>query len=272
MLSKEIIADFTGNGESFHHWVTQFYSVANTYNLNENLMKALISTKLKGRSLRWFYSRSDAMSLSVENLLAEMELLFEDRSSRLVLAKEFEARKWQPNETFQEYFNEKIILSNKISISDMDLIEHIIDGIPDYILRSQAKMQRFKDKQSLLKAFQGVKLRKEKPTKIDLTQQSKQRCFNCNSLGHLAVECRKPKREGGACHVCAQKGHFAAECPKRNINHVDEQADGNGDDYVRNIKYSFIKDSYILQSTLGTLIDTGSSISFIRQQFVPTYF
>lgn len=132
MLAKEIIPDFTGNGDYFQQWEAQLKSVQTAYVLDENNTKALISIKLKGRALKWFYSRSDIMSMSVANLLGEMRMLFEDRSSRLALMKEFEGRKWHSNESFQEYFNEKLILSNKILMNEADLLEHIIEGIPDY--------------------------------------------------------------------------------------------------------------------------------------------
>ncbi|XP_034475587.1 zinc finger CCHC domain-containing protein 13-like [Drosophila innubila] len=38
------------------------------------------------------------------------------------------------------------------------------------------------------------------------------KCFNCNSFGHMAAECRKPKRDDGACFACGKLGHRAKEC------------------------------------------------------------
>ncbi|XP_032583072.1 zinc finger protein GIS2-like [Drosophila sechellia] len=40
------------------------------------------------------------------------------------------------------------------------------------------------------------------------------RCYNCNSKGHWAKECRKPKRVKGSCYACGEMGHFAAKCLK----------------------------------------------------------
>ncbi|XP_041449952.1 zinc finger CCHC domain-containing protein 13-like [Drosophila obscura] len=41
------------------------------------------------------------------------------------------------------------------------------------------------------------------------------RCYNCNSLGHMAVDCRKPKRERGACYGCGSMNHQIAHCGER---------------------------------------------------------
>ncbi|XP_044312690.1 zinc finger CCHC domain-containing protein 7-like [Drosophila rhopaloa] len=41
------------------------------------------------------------------------------------------------------------------------------------------------------------------------------RCRNCNSKGHFAKDCRKPKRAPGSCFACGEMGHFVGQCPKR---------------------------------------------------------
>ncbi|XP_034118160.1 zinc finger CCHC domain-containing protein 13-like [Drosophila albomicans] len=46
-------------------------------------------------------------------------------------------------------------------------------------------------------------------------EDNNRRCHNCNSRGHLAKECRKPKREPGSCYACGEMGHFIAECKKK---------------------------------------------------------
>ncbi|XP_026846027.1 zinc finger CCHC domain-containing protein 13-like [Drosophila persimilis] len=41
------------------------------------------------------------------------------------------------------------------------------------------------------------------------------RCYNCNSLGHVAGECRKPKRERGACYGCGSMSHQVSHCDEK---------------------------------------------------------
>ena len=44
-------------------------------------------------------------------------------------------------------------------------------------------------------------------------------CYNCHKTGHIAADCKAPKKERpaftGTCNVCEQVGHKSYECPKR---------------------------------------------------------
>ena len=48
-------------------------------------------------------------------------------------------------------------------------------------------------------------------------ENRKPRCFNCNLYGHLAKECRKPKkeREIRKCYNCDKQGHLAKDCKSK---------------------------------------------------------
>ena len=41
------------------------------------------------------------------------------------------------------------------------------------------------------------------------------KCYNCNKNGHMARECKEPKREKGSCFYCGKMGHMAKECRKK---------------------------------------------------------
>lgn len=266
---KDLIPEFAGADDNYEQWELQLRSVLAVFKLDENSSRALISTRLKGRALRWFHSKADIMSVPIDELLTEMGTIFKDRASRLMLKQKFEGRKWSSSETFQEYFHEKVILANKVSIHEDELMEYLIEGIPDQTIRSQAKMHCFRDKEHLLEAFRTVTLTRKAPALNTEPSTSKQfRCYNCNALGHMANSCKKPKRPMGACHVCAEMGHYAAVCPKRKeVHHVGDE--GDSDENVRKLLYTFIESNFICKFSLGSLIDTGSPISFVREQFVP---
>ncbi|XP_036342453.1 uncharacterized protein LOC118751744 [Rhagoletis pomonella] len=204
---KELISEFSGSGECFKLWQTQLQNIQSAYNLDDNNMRALIAKK----------------------------------ASKLMLKRKLEARRWLISESFEEYFHAKLILANKILIGEDELVEYLVEGIPDHGLRSQAKMQRFRDKYELLEAFRTIQLPKFLSRKITADTQREQpnseqqvarasRCYNCNSVGHLANECRKSKRELCACHVCAVVGHYAANCPQRKIRPVHYVSDLMEDD------------------------------------------
>lgn len=105
------------------------------YHLDENATRVLMSTKLKGRALNWLHSRSEHLTMNIENLLGQMRVMFDHCPTKLALRREFEKRKWQSMETFSAYFHDKIILGNRVPISNEEIVDYILDGIPDTRLR-----------------------------------------------------------------------------------------------------------------------------------------
>jgi len=105
-----------------------------------------LSNRLKGKAAKWLTSCSESMTMPVNELLYEMENIFDNREPQLATH-------------FKNILYEKLILSNKINISQEELLEHLIDGIPDYALRNQSKMQRFSNTAELLDAFKKIQLK-----------------------------------------------------------------------------------------------------------------
>ena len=142
-----------------------------------------------------------------------------------------------PNETFSDYHHDKVILANRVPIPDEETIDYVVDGIPDFRLRNQARMHNFTSTNDLLKAFEKISLpkksyenrrsteeeakpirqkeeRKEEETAPD-TRKIALRFYNCSQPGHTATECKKEKRERGSCYVCGSTAHRIMNSPKR---------------------------------------------------------
>ena len=79
---------------------------------------------------------------------------------------------------------------------------------------------------SLMVAVDSGALSNEQIMAIHRKIQRKGRCFNCGRPGHLAKNCKSPKKAPGqfrrgfnpaagkTCHNCKEVGHFARDCPK----------------------------------------------------------
>ncbi|XP_033217934.1 uncharacterized protein LOC117173458 isoform X3 [Belonocnema kinseyi] len=65
----------------------------------------------------------------------------------------FEERKWKFNEAFCEYYHKKLILANQVPVDDEEVVDYILDGMPDLQLRTQARMRCLKTSSELLEGF-----------------------------------------------------------------------------------------------------------------------
>ena len=112
----ELLSDFEGREDTSWRWRQQVELLMETYHLDENTARVLISSKLKKCALEWFHSESEHLTLSIADLLKRMAELFDDRPRKLTLRKEFEARVRQKREPFSDYYHDKLILANRVPI------------------------------------------------------------------------------------------------------------------------------------------------------------
>lgn len=58
--------------------------------------------------------------------------MFDLRPNKLEMRKQFEDRTWQNNESFCDYYHDKMIMTTRIPIDDGEIVDYLIDGIPDF--------------------------------------------------------------------------------------------------------------------------------------------
>lgn len=139
----DLLCDYKGRAEDFEIWERQVRFLRTAYKLDDNLTKVLIGTKLKGRASDWFHSKPEYIALTSDELLDELRSMFCHKPNKITLRRRFEARTWKKGETFHDYVHEKVIMANRISVSDDEIIGYIIEGIPDMNLRDLARVQGF---------------------------------------------------------------------------------------------------------------------------------
>ncbi|RLU18307.1 hypothetical protein DMN91_008664, partial [Ooceraea biroi] len=213
----------------FRNWRQQLELLQDTYHLDSNAVKILISLRLRGKALRWFHSRPGHLEMSAKELVNAMSGMFDHRPNKLALRKEFENRLWRKDESFCDYVFEKTTLANRITVDPEELINLMIDGIPDTRLRDQARMNRYERVEDLLDAFKKITLYEQprsdrdhrtvkKPSSVkptagaDATRPKEAHCFNCNEVGHAKRDCTKPQREWGSCYRCGSLEHHSRNC------------------------------------------------------------
>lgn len=207
------------------------------------------------------------------------------------------SRRKRKDESNQQYVLIMQEIASSADIEEQDIINYIIKGIPDTMSNKQILLtaNSIADLKRILKKYDKMKTTEFQPTSssyktvtIDTKtsapntiSRGKVRCFNCNDYGHVLTSCPKPRREKGSCFRCGQMGHMIKNCPQSAVCVLDdldiaEQQHRSTflEDFHGIFKYTFISDeSEPVTSKLEakTLIDTGSPINFIQQQYLPPY-
>lgn len=214
------------------------------YRLSDECAKILIGMRLKGKAAEWLHSKPQHSELSVDDLLSEMREMYDHRPSKILLRKQFEERVWKMEETFHQYVHEKVIPANRVPVSEDEILDYIIDGIPVASLRDQARIGRFTSKASLLQAFEKVTLRdrvfvgdvkkqkqgdgaqrqrgekaEKNTSKSEIEKnvsksENEKRCFNCGLRNYVSVDC-PTKTEQPKCFQSGERGHIASKCEKK---------------------------------------------------------
>lgn len=63
--------------------------------------------------------------------------------------------------------------------------------------------------------------KEENQAKSNEGKQKNPRCYNCNKSGHIASDCRQPKREKGSCFKCGEMGHISKDCPTKTTSSTE---------------------------------------------------
>ena len=127
------------------------------------------------------------------------------------------------------------------------------------------------------------------------------RCYNCSKFRHLAGECKLPSRPKGACFRSFELGHLSKDTTNKKLLPKQQQIGSVSDlntasdkqvsnvaetplerkkfektpenplniKCFRSLNYDIDVGDTCCSSTLDTLLDTGSLISFIKKCFVP---
>ncbi|XP_071574019.1 uncharacterized protein [Temnothorax nylanderi] len=155
----ELLGEFTGIDSNFEQWERQLRFLSETYELDDNTAKILLGSRLKGKVQNWLHSKPELLQMTLDDFLKEMKAMFDYRPNKIDLRKQFEARMWQPSESFHDYYHDKIIKANRIFIAADEIMDYVIDGIPDRQLQNQARMQNFSSMAELMQSFKKITLR-----------------------------------------------------------------------------------------------------------------
>ena len=213
-----------------------------------------------------------------------MKKMFDHRPKRLERCRTFEDRMWLKNEPFTQYYQNDIAIGNQVPFDEDEILDYLIDGIPDVNLRNQARMRGFGSASELLKSFSKISLTvetmisqsKSEPKPADSKAAGKTNadgrsskksvlCYNCKKPGHTARYCRLPKKQ--ECFNSRDSRHVVKDYPfkKAGINFVDEFSSLD-DRFFRIIVVTLGKGKRL---DIECVLDSSSPISFIKINCIP---
>lgn len=285
-----LIPTFSGN-EDVKSWFSRIKAVKETFGIVEEVLILVLTNKLEGSAKRWYDSRPEYVTLSLEGLEEELTAMFQCRETKKTLMKNFESRKWKKTEKFTDYYFDKVLLGNKLDMSEEDVIEHLIDGLDDPYLETQAKMKEFTSLPKMLEVMNKITTSDRRSTvsftrkpntpsssssRIAVSGEASNskvlRCFNCNGIGHIIKDCRKPIRQKGSCFQCGKMDHRYKDCPQRRSR---EETTPDSTSTVAIIEEQELTKAFTVTVTFTELnvsykaiLDTGSPISLISKELV----
>lgn len=127
----ELLGSFDGRSDIYETWERQVIFLKNTFRLSDEMIKIMIGLRLKGKASEFLHSKVEYITMSVDDLLSKLRGMFYNRPNRVLARKQFEQRVWKRDESFSSYLHDKIILANHISIDESEIIEYVVEGIPN---------------------------------------------------------------------------------------------------------------------------------------------
>lgn len=281
----ELVSEFDGTPDNFDVWRKQVEFMKVTYELADDVAKTLIGMKVKKKAFEWLHSRAEHLAMTFNELMGELERMYRPKQKKIDLRKKFEARIWMKGESFREYAHDKIIMGNRVPVDDDDMLDYLVEGIPDRALCNQARIQCFATRESLIDAFDKIMLREQPSVKQaqpekrgalsskfvrggkdasggkdessdDKRKTNRKGCYNCGLSGHVSAAC--PSKEmGPKCYNCSEHGHTASKCPKKN------ETTKEVNEVTRVTRKTYAKTVTIMGEDINALIDTGSDLTLM---------
>lgn len=276
---------FSGDDHTnVQQWLDDFEEMAELCKWNE-IQKIAYAKRLLDGSAKMFVSY-EKCAKTWKKLKESLKEEFEEAVDCLKIHRELSKRKKKSEESLQEYAYKMLQIASPAKLKVQDVIQYIIEGIPDDVV-NKAVLYGAKDFKQLKEKFGQYEKMKQKMSKskarpperklekIGRPQSFNQgrkgspggavstsgkktstKCYNCGGEDHVSVVC-PDKGKGKKCFKCGEFGHIASECPPKSkeMYLVSRPAKKK---YQKEIK---IKDSKIL-----ALVVTGSDLTLMSMK------
>lgn len=272
--------------QSAEVWCKKIDELRELYRWDEDTTIYYALSKLSGFAEIW-YRGLGSLKHSWEEWKAKLCEAFPPKLNYFNLLTEMMRRTKRTNESYTEYFHEKMVLLNACDIRGTRAVDCILGGIQDRIIVSSAKVGKFQTPEALYQHF-GSMENDDKPATVpyrdnqrgSFGQVIKQKrhdnrrqpnesgvvCYRCNKTGHYANACKENAAAGPSdkrCNICRVRGHDEKNCFRKGVEGqrrvallkvVDEDP----------VNQKYFKKAQINDIPSEAYIDFGSSCSIIK--------
>lgn len=283
---EDSLPSFSGDDDfPIKKWMENVEEAMVTYHLSESEGFIYFKRLLKGTARLFLRSKSFR---SWSELKAALMSEFHHHTTATDVHNTLRNRKKRKDENYQQYVLVMQEIASSAEIDEQDVIAYIIKGIPDSVFNKQVMLtaNTIAELKAILRKYEKMKadmqptttgyskpVQQTKPLPRD---ETKIKCYNCNETGHMSTKCPKPRREKGSCFRCGKKGHVVTDCPQKTSvlvvqNREEPQMSTLLTDFHGVLEFEFETGGVRLRMHVMAIIDTGSPISFIQQQYVPPF-
>ncbi|XP_050514992.1 uncharacterized protein LOC126890180 [Diabrotica virgifera virgifera] len=311
-LSKTI-EKFNGEGDSSQAavWLKQIESTAVLHNWPDAFIYQTAKSNLEGAAKFWFIGRNEEIT-DWSKFKTAFRKTFLFSQNKTDLWRKMQECTQNQNENVSIYFHMKVSLCKSLELPFEETKEQIAIGLWSKELSNFIMSKEHRDEDTLYQDIVSyerivsarkcrISDRREKPnakenyntkrehSKYDLprittfknnsaTRSKAIRCFNCNVIGHSAVQCTQPARQKGSCYTCGAMDHQRNNCPKNEfrMNPPMVKVETNTALFVEQHNASgymlpicLLKDKISIY--IDSIVDSGSAISLITLDTVKSF-
>lgn len=193
-------------------WINTLEQFKRANSWNEANLIYHMQSQLRGTAKTWFDGLEN-YDRSWEEWKAALLLNFPDDQNHAERFRLMDLRKKKPEETYEEYFFEKMKLMRPCKLTPAMSVDFIIEGILDNGVKLAAKMKGCTTPEELLQ-----KVILQIPNSNPSGQSNIRKCFECGDTAHMRNKCPRLKNGNSKQNRPEGESHRASNGKSRNQN------------------------------------------------------